>query len=213
MAEELTNEEFWDERYGGHGHGHGHGHIWSGDPNAALVEEVSGLTPGTALDLGCGEGADAVWLARQGWKVTAVDVSGVAIGRAVQHAADTGTADAIDFQRRDLSESFPEGLFDLVTSQFLHSPAEPISEGILRAARDAVAPGGTLLVEGHAGPPPWAPDAHNFLPTAAEVVGTLDLDPDEWEVQHAVEHDRQQTAPDGTVVTRLDCTVKARRKA
>ncbi|MEV4257186.1 class I SAM-dependent methyltransferase [Spirillospora sp. NPDC049652] len=208
MTEEPTNEQFWDERYGNHGHGH----IWSGEPNAALVAEVADLTPGTALDLGCGEGADAVWLARQGWKVTAVDVSGVAIGRAIEHAAETGTADAIEFQRRDLSESFPEGRFDLVTSQFLHSPAAPVSEEILRAARDAVAPGGTLLVEGHAGPPPWAPDAHNFLPTAAEVVTALDLDPAEWEVQRAVEHDRLQTGPDGTVVTRLDCTVKAKRK-
>ncbi|MCP2335981.1 class I SAM-dependent methyltransferase [Actinomadura rupiterrae] len=208
MEEELTNEEFWDQRYGGHGHGH----IWSGNPNAALVEEVSGLTPGTALDLGCGEGADAVWLARQGWKVTAVDVSGVAIGRAVEHAEDAGLAEAIDFQRRDLSESFPDGVFDLVTTQFLHSPSEPISERILRSARDAVAPGGTLLVEGHAGPPPWEPDSPYVLPTAAEVVVTLDLDADEWEVLRAEEHDRAQAAPDGTVMTRLDCTVKARRR-
>jgi methylase of polypeptide subunit release factors len=77
----MTTEEFWDERYGRSDR------IWSGDPNAALVRETAGLTPGTVLELGCGEGGDAIWLAQQGWQVTASDVSTAA------RAADRGGRD------------------------------------------------------------------------------------------------------------------------
>lgn len=98
-----SDAELWDERYR-----ESH-RIWSGKPNAALVREVEGLAPGRALDLGCGEGADAVWLAREGWQVTATDISRVALDRAAEHAADAGVADRIDWQFHDLGVSFPEG--------------------------------------------------------------------------------------------------------
>lgn len=208
--EHTTDREFWDARYAERDH------LWSGEPNAVLVEEVSGLAPGTALDLGCGEGADAIWLARRGWRVTAADISAVALGRAARHAADAGVADRIDWRRHDLGESFPEGAYDLVSAAFLHSPGETMPrERILRAAAAAVAPGGRLLVIGHAGPPPWDPDAypHVHLPTAEEVLKSLDLPDGAWDVLRSGEHERVQTAPDGRVMTRTDNALTVRRRA
>ncbi|WP_030275640.1 FAD-dependent oxidoreductase [Streptomyces sp. NRRL B-24484] len=140
---------FWDSLYGERER------IWSGRANGALVREVTGERPGRALDLGCGEGADAVWLAEQGWRVTAVDISAVALGRAAEHAREAGVAGRIEFRRADLAEAFPEGSWDLVCAQYLHSEVELPRDAILRRAAAAVAPGGTLLVVGHAGPPSW----------------------------------------------------------
>ncbi|MFF0298421.1 FAD-dependent oxidoreductase [Kitasatospora sp. NPDC004614] len=136
--------EFWEARYGESEQ------IWSGRPNASLTHEVTGLAPGHALDLGCGEGGDAIWLAQQGWQVTAVDISQVALDRAAARAAAAGVADRISWQRTDLANAFPSGSYDLVSAQFLHSPAEFPRERVLRHAADAVAPGGTLLIVSHA---------------------------------------------------------------
>jgi SAM-dependent methyltransferase len=137
----MSHEDMWDVRYAESDR------IWSGEPNAALVDEVTGLPPGRALDLGCGEGADAVWLAREGWTVTAADISTVALGRAAMHAEAAGVT--VEFQHHDLSESFPQGSFDLVSAQFLHFWEDFDRDKILRRAADAVAPGGILLIEGH----------------------------------------------------------------
>ncbi|WP_207934780.1 MFS transporter [Actinomadura sp. KC06] len=209
MDDSTARQEFWDARYAEHDH------LWSGEPNDMLVQEISDLDPGTALDLGCGEGGDAIWLAKRGWRVTATDISGVALERAARHADHAGVADRIDFQRHDLGVSFPEGRYDLVSAAFLHFPKEGLPrEPILRAAAAAVAPGGTLLVVGHSGPPPWDPDAYPAadLPTAAEVLASLRLPDDEWDVLYSGEHDRVQTAPDGRVMNRTDSTVKVRRR-
>ncbi len=90
--------EFWDDRY------RSADHLWSGQPNAQLVAQTADLAPGTALDAGCGEGADAIWLARHGWTVTAVDVSAVALARAGGYAAAAGDeiARRITWQQADL---------------------------------------------------------------------------------------------------------------
>ncbi|MFK0295328.1 class I SAM-dependent methyltransferase [Streptomyces sp. NPDC090442] len=205
----VPDEEFWDARYAESDR------IWSGNPNVVLVREVADRAPGTALDLGCGEGADAIWLAGQGWRVTAVDVSGVALERAARHAAAAGVADRVDWQRRDLAASFPEGGFDLVSAQFLHHPGEVFRAGILRAAAAAVAPGGTLLIVGHAGPPPWEQDPEHTaeeFPTPEEVLTALALSADAWEVQLSEESVRQQTGPDGRPVERTDAALKVRRR-
>jgi SAM-dependent methyltransferase len=203
----MTVREEWDERY------RESDQIFSGRPNDALVREVADLTPGSALDLGCGEGGDAIWLAEQGWHVTAADVSGVALERAARHAAEKNVADRIDWQRHDLGTSFPAGVFDLVSAHFLYSRSEMPREKILRTAAGAVVRGGVLLIEGHAGFPPWEdnlhPDVH--LPTPQEVLDDLDLPEGEWEVEVAEEHERTQTAPDGQTVTRTDNTLKLRR--
>ncbi|RFS83900.1 class I SAM-dependent methyltransferase [Actinomadura spongiicola] len=209
MDDTTTGQEYWDARYGEHDH------LWSGEPNAVLVREVTGLEPGNALDLGCGEGADAIWLARHGWRVTAADISRVALDRAAHHAATAGVADRVDFQRHDLAASFPEGTYDLVCTAFLHSPGEDMPRAaILRAAADAVAPGGILLIAGHAGPPPWDPDAHPHahLPTADEVLASLRLPDGAWDVLLSGEHERLQTAPDGRAMTRTDNLLKIRRR-
>jgi SAM-dependent methyltransferase len=202
----MTDEQVWDDRY------RESERIWSGRPNDALVREVSGLTPGRALDLGAGEGADAVWLARRGWHVTAVDISSVALERAARHAEEAGVADRIDWQRCDLATSFPAGEYDLVSAQFLHSHGDLPRERILRTAADAVARGGVLLIVGHSGVPPWDHEhADVRLPTPQEVLADLHLPPEAWEVQACEEHERNQTGPDGRTFTRTDSTVRVRR--
>ncbi|QHC24271.1 class I SAM-dependent methyltransferase [Streptomyces sp. GS7] len=204
----IPDHEFWDTFYTERDQ------VWSGNPNVVLVRETRGLTPGTALDLGCGEGADAVWLAGQGWRVTAADVSRVALGRAAEHAAAAGVADRVDWQWHDLAESFPEGGFDLVSVQFLHHPGEIFRERILRRASGAVAPGGVLLIVGHAGFPAWEEHDHEeaHFPTPDEVLAALALREDEWEVQLSEEHERIQNAPDGRPTTRTDNALKVRRR-
>ncbi|MEU8236511.1 class I SAM-dependent methyltransferase [Actinoplanes sp. NPDC048967] len=134
----------WDERYSGPEK------VWSGQPNPQLVAEVTGLTPGTALDVGCGEGGDVIWLAQQGWKVTGADFSANGLARAARHAEQAGVADRVDFWQVDAREFAAEGrTFDLVTSHFLHPPDGGMVE-VTRRLAGAVAPGGHLLVVGHA---------------------------------------------------------------
>ncbi len=203
--------EFWDDLYGAGER------IWSGEPNAVLVRETADLAPGSALDLGCGEGADAIWLARRGWRVTAVDVSRIALERGAEQARRAGVADRIDWLRHDLAESFPGGVFDLVSAHFLHapSPVELPRERILRDAAAAVSPGGVLLVVGHAGPPPWAADHghddHPPLPTSAEVLGSLGLPEEGWEPLVSGEYRRDATGPDGQRAVLEDAVLKLRR--
>ncbi|MEU5951127.1 class I SAM-dependent methyltransferase [Streptomyces sp. NPDC047525] len=203
-----TAEAFWDERY------NQSGRLWSGDPNAALVRETEGLTPGSALDLGCGEGGDAIWLARQGWRVTATDISRVALGRAAEHAAQAQVADRVDWQHHDLGASFPAGSYDLVAAQFLHSLHEMPREQILRGAAAAVAPGGTLLIVGHMGFPAWETEPHPGVdfPTPQKVLASLELAADQWDVLVCDTHEHSLTDPEGQPSTRTNYTVKAQRR-
>jgi SAM-dependent methyltransferase len=132
----------WDARYNER-----EGAMWSGRPNGRLVAEVTGLSPGRALDVGCGEGADAIWLARRGWTVTAIDVSEVALSRAREAAQVAGTA--VDWVCGDaLQTPFPARSFDLLSMQY---PALPkaAGEAAVRALLDTVRPGGLLLAVYH----------------------------------------------------------------
>ncbi len=141
-SDRAPGHEEWDERY------RATEQIWSGEPNGALVAEVGGLPAGRALDVGCGEGADAVWLARRRWQVTALDVSGVALDRARRHARDAGVP-VTWLQAGLLEADLPRGGFDLVSAQYpvlLRTP-DAVAEHTLL---DLVAPGGTLLVVHHA---------------------------------------------------------------
>ncbi|MGK5641888.1 class I SAM-dependent methyltransferase [Streptomyces sp. URMC 126] len=207
---EPTPEAFWEEFYG-----RGE-RVWSGRPNPLLVREATELTPGTALDLGCGEGADAIWLAGRRWRVTAVDVSATALERGAAHAAEAGVADRIDWQRHDLGATFPacpEGGFDLVSLQFLHSPVELPVERILRSAAAAVAPGGVLLFVGHAESPSWKREAHAGLrlPTADEILAALGLPSPDWHVEVRESLRTEATGPDGEAGFRVDHVLRVRR--
>ena len=121
--------------------------LWSAKPNRFLVAEVEGLEPGRALDLACGEGQNAIWLAGLGWEVTAVDYADVAIAKGIERAARAGVA--VDFAARDLLEYRPESrAFDLVLVLYLHMSSNG-RKLVLERAADAVAPGGTLVLIGH----------------------------------------------------------------
>ncbi|MFI9509530.1 SAM-dependent methyltransferase [Nocardia sp. NPDC052566] len=204
-----TTVDYWEAHY------QQREQIWSGQPNPLLVREIAGLPPGSALDLGCGEGADALWLAAQGWRVTAVDVSATALGRAAERAARDGLADAVDWQRHDLAESFPDGRFDLVTAQFFHSPVAIGDERdkVLRRAADAVAPGGRLLIGGHAEWPSWVidPPAHVYFPTTAEVLAALALGAADWRVETDDVAVREVVSPEGEPATRKDNVLRIHR--
>lgn len=134
--------------------------IWSGEPNHALVSEVAELTPGRALDVGCGEGADAIWLAGRGWQVSALDPSEVALQRAQQAAADAGVQ--ISWWLGNLAEAdLPQEAFDLVSVMYA---VLPLDDDPVRQLASLVAPGGTLLVVHHAEVDRERARAHGFDP-------------------------------------------------
>ncbi|WP_419999558.1 class I SAM-dependent methyltransferase [Streptomyces boninensis] len=148
MSEEEAAAMFeppaWEERYAGEEV------FWSGKPNPQLVAVAAELTPGTALDVGCGEGGDVIWLARQGWKVTGADFSANGMARAAKHAAQADVADRVDWWQVDARTFAAEGRsYDLVTTHYLHAPDGGMVD-VTRRLAEAVAPGGHLLVVGHA---------------------------------------------------------------
>jgi len=152
----LFTRQFWDDRYGSADQ------LWSGRPNSQLVDQLAGLPPGDALDVGSGEGADAIWLALQGWTVTAVDISAVALERAAGHAARCGAeiAGRISWQQADLLSWDPgDQRYDLVSALFMYLPEAQI-ESLHRRLAAAVRPGGTLLIVLH------HPDGHHPGPRA-----------------------------------------------
>jgi thioredoxin reductase/SAM-dependent methyltransferase len=163
-ARPSANESDWDHRYRGD-------QMWSGNPNGTLVHEISGLAPGRALDVGAGEGGDALWLAEQGWSVTANDISQRALDRVGAEARRRGVR--VECHRADANapDAFGTAAFDLVSAQYAAIPRTPDDRGV-RNLLNAVAPGGTLLIVGHdlepmrmpAGPPdhsrPFDPDAY-----------------------------------------------------
>jgi SAM-dependent methyltransferase len=207
----VDPSEFWEAFYGP-------GQTpWSGRPNRVLVTEL--IAPPaptgrrTALDLGCGAGADAIWLAQQGWSVTGLDISAAALAHAASEADAAGVADRIEWVQRDLDDGLPEGEWDLVAAAYLHSPVELQREKVLRRAAAAVAPGGTLLVIGHQGHASGQhdPPAHVTFPTAEDVLASLDLDG--WTVERAEAIDVEMTSPDGDQSSRTDNVVRLRRAA
>jgi SAM-dependent methyltransferase len=211
-----STEQHWDERY------RERARIWSGRVNAAVADAAAPLRPGTALDLGCGEGGDALWLAERGWRVRAVDVSAVALERLLAQAEAAGLADQIDPEQRDLALGFPEGRFDLVSAAFLHSKIEFDREAVLRSAVAAVADGGLLLVVGHAEVPPWAHQHHAHehgdghgeleqLPGPEQVLADLALPATGWTVERCEVVEREGTGPDGEVAVLRDAVLAVRR--
>ena len=192
----------WDRRYAGREL------LWTGTPNRFLVAETAGLRPGRALDIACGEGRNAVWLAEQGWRATGVDFSEVALAKARQ-LADAHGVEA-EWVAADLVGYRPEPrAFDLVIVFYLQVTAAQ-RRMILHAAADAVAPGGTFLLvahdssnleHGHGGP-----QEPEVLYTAEDVVADLGG----LEVVRAARVERPVETPDGERVA-LDALVRAVR--
>ena len=140
-ARTSANEADWDARYGDEP-------LWSGNPNGSLVAEISHVTPGRALDVGAGEGGDAVWLAEQGWKVVASDISPRALARIGAEVERRGLAVEQLHADANALEPFPVAAFDLVTAHYASIPRTPDGRGVHNLLA-AVAPGGTLLVVSH----------------------------------------------------------------
>lgn len=123
--------------------------LWGVEPNRFVASEISELSPGRALDVACGEGRNAIWLAGRGWHVVGVDFSERGLARAAELASRAGVADRVDFRRADVvNEALPAGSFDAVIVAYLQLADGP-RRAALRNAAAAVAPGGTLLVVGH----------------------------------------------------------------
>jgi 2-polyprenyl-3-methyl-5-hydroxy-6-metoxy-1,4-benzoquinol methylase len=195
---------WWEHHYQAHAANHG-------APSPQLEAEVAGLPVGAALDAGCGRGADAVWLARQGWQVTAVDVSPTAVGNARDLAAHHGpdVASRISWVVADLTTWRPRARYDLVISQYVH-PTMPFGDFVARLAQ-AVAPGGTLLIVGHD-----HADGHSAAHAPAQASIGLDavtgsLSKELWEVDVAESRTRH-VEHGSTQMTIHDLVVKAHRR-
>lgn len=200
----VSSRDYWEERYGSEER------VWSGKPNPHLIATAADLPPGTALDVGSGEGADAIWLASRGWKVTGVDVSQVALDRAARHAADAGVD--ITWQQADVTAWDPTpAQFDLVSAQYLHLP-RPAHEALYRRLAAGVRPGGTLLIVGHHPADLDTPVRRPRLPHlmfTAEQVATV-LDPSEWDITTAAPERRVNQ--EGQEITLTDAVLRAVRR-
>ena len=204
---EMFTQETWDARYAESER------IWSGNPNPRLVEHVAELSAGDALEVGCGEGADAVWLATKGWRVTALDVSQVALDKTAAHAEEAGVADRVTTVRHDLMSATPlPGDYDLVSMQFMHPPPD-LFDDVHRRVGAAVRPDGTLLVVAHhphdvesGVREPHGPD---LLFTPDRVVQALGVDA--WDIRVADTPTRTQVIAE-RAVTVTDTVVLAVRR-
>lgn len=210
-ARPSANEADWDHRYDGD-------QIWSGNPNGTLVREFEGRAPGTALDVGAGEGGDAIWLAEQGWTVTANDISQRALDRVAAEAERRGLR--VERHRADANalHPFERGAFDLVTAHYASIPRSRDDRGIANLI-DAVAPGGTLLVVSHDLAPmrvpidtqqhsrPFDPDAFVH---ADPVAAVIERSPD-WEIEA---HEKRPRPPGAASAQHHvdDIVLRARRR-
>lgn len=202
--EQQTAETFWESHYDAMSP------ISNGIPGKMLVRFSEGLTPGHALELGCGRGDDSVWLANQGWRVTAADLSNRAIEYAAANAERSGVRESITFTQCDLTQGFPQGEFNLIVASFLESPLDFDRARIFRTAFNHLLPGGLLLITSHAKVPSWSKHRHPFIP-AAEVLAPLMPLPQGWEVQFCGEFSRVMTGPEGQQDEVSDSVVALRR--
>lgn len=205
----IAPADYWEDRYADTDR------MWSGNPNASLVQLVADLPPGDALDLGCGEGGDAIWLAQQGWNVTGIDIAESALQRAREMAQSSAAPmDRVRFVATDLSEWQEDQKYDLVTASFFHSPVRLARTEILRRAASLVAAGGHLAIVSHGAAPPWAEGHadHKFL-TPEEELAELDLAPAGWSVLKAQTITRKGTGPDGQEGVLDDTVLLLQRKA
>ncbi|QGN49138.1 class I SAM-dependent methyltransferase [Micromonospora sp. WMMD558] len=185
--------------------------VWTDEPNRFVVEELADLPPGRAVDLAAGEGRNAVWLARQGWQVTAVDFSPVAVARGRTLAASRNVT--VDWHVADVTTWLPElGAYDVVLVAYLHLPPDDLAR-VLAGAGAALRPGGRVVVVGHdranltGGT--GGPQDPEILHTPEAVVAALAG----LRVVRAETARRPVARPDGTTVDALDTVVVAVRPA
>jgi SAM-dependent methyltransferase len=197
---------FWDEHYS---------RRTAGPPaatvNPRLAEIAGPLPPGSALDLGCGAGGDALWLAGRGWRVTAVDISASTACSLRQQASRAGVS--VTALCVDLADDFPDGTFDLVSAQYLHTPFALNRARVLRTAAKAVNPGGRPVVVDHGSTAPWSwnQDPNLHYPTPREVATELAFDSAGWSTERADTLQRQATGPAGRTATVIDHVLVIRR--
>ncbi|MDN5821021.1 MAG: class I SAM-dependent methyltransferase [Brachybacterium sp.] len=205
-SEDLSPTEYWEQRYSGREP------IWSGKVNETMATVVREFTPGTALDLGCGEGGDVLWLAEQGWQARGLDISATAVGRARTAATARGLETAT-FTATDLSTWEPEPhSLDLVTASFFQSTVALDRTAILRRAASALRPGGHLVVTSHAAPPSWATDHPARMVSIDEEVEQLARPAEDWDVATAEERPRPALDPHGHAGEHLDALLVLRRR-
>jgi len=203
----TESEAYWEERY------RDRETAWGTNPNAVLVDVLGGLglTPGDALDVGCGHGGDAFWLASLGWSVTAVDVSATALARVAEGAAARGLTVATE--QHDLTRTLPDVAVDLLTATYFQTPLEIDRDAILRRAVGLVRPGGTLVVIDHGNAPPGSrlAHAHHHFPSVAETWASLALD-ESWDLARIDAPVRRAMAPDGEMADLTDNVIVAQRR-
>lgn len=206
-------EQHWDDAHRAH-------ESAESLPHPYLARETDGLTPGTALDAGCGTGAEAIWLAGHGWRVVGADISATALERAAGRAVTASVSDRVSWVEADLTTWEPVGRFDLVVTNYAH-PAMPQLAFYERIAQ-WVAPGGTLVIVGHLNAPDPAGSRHvherdsasSGHPPAEATVAPADiaavLDPDAWRIETAGEYSR--AAAGGPTAHLRDAVVRATRR-
>lgn len=208
-ARPSGSEADWDHRYSGY-------RLWSGNPNGSLVAEVGDLAPGRALDVGAGEGADALWLAEHGWDVTANDVTLRALDRIAAEAERRGLDIKLLHADANARDPFPVRGFDLVSAQYASIPRTPDDRAVHNLL-DAVAQGGLLVVVSHdlermRGPVDTAVQSRPFDPDAYvrvdDVVAVLATAPD-WSIE--VHETRPRPAGAASTHHVDDVVLRARR--
>ncbi|MEU5669097.1 class I SAM-dependent methyltransferase [Micromonospora sp. NPDC047762] len=204
----ATPAEFWESL-----HQQVAASSWEVRVNPILAAMVGDLPPGAALDLGCGQGGDSLWLAQRGWQVTAVDIADAALQRVNERAAQERLSDRIRTERHDLSDSLPSGTWDLVSAHYLHSLFEFPKARILRELGEQVNHGGVLLIVDHGSVAPWSWNQGATIPTPDETLAGLALDPASWQVGCCEARDRTATGPGGQTAKVTDNVIALRRTA
>lgn len=207
------DKDYWDQHWQAHGERPAATDVPA--PHPYLARETSNLVPGTALDAGCGAGAEAIWLASHGWRVTAADIAPEALARAraAERATDDEISERVRWVEADLTVWDPGRRFDLVTTHYAH-PAMPQLAFYDRVSA-WVAPGGTLLIVGHLHTS--GTTGHGHHPPAEATVTLADITAglagDRWEIVTADEHQRTVAGPGGQAIPLQDVVVRATRRA
>jgi SAM-dependent methyltransferase len=205
------DKDYWEQHWH-QAHRSRPGAVDGSAPHPYLGRETSGLVPGTALDAGCGAGAEAIWLASQGWHVTAADIAPEALARAAERATNSEVSERVRWVEADLTVWDPGMRFDLVATHYAH-PAMPQLAFYDRIAA-WMAPGGTLLIVGHLHIS--GATGHGHHPPAEASVTLTDiiagLDSTRWEIVTAEEHARTVTGSGGQAIPLHDVVVRATRR-